>query len=175
MRLSFQLGWLWPTLRTKICHSHLSAFMVLKLYRGLRFGAHLYIWYLDPYKFSSLWGIFCSLANKTNWRGQLVELSNIVKFIGLSCICFEISIYLKLDIRNVTHRVRVSSQSGHSDLLYCEKWVKVIFRHVCPQKIYRAFTFGTRTYKASLVNCTAFRHGWAIFGPLVATNTREWG
>ena len=37
------------------------------------------------------------------------------------------------------------SQSGHLDLLYSQEWVKVIFLHLWPQKIYtgRAFRFGT--------------------------------
>ena len=39
------------------------------------------------------------------------------------------------------------------------------------RQLYRSFRFGTHTYIASVLNCTAFHHGWAIFGPLVATNT----
>ena len=38
---------------------------------------------------------------------------------------------------------RVSSQSGHPDLLNSQEWVKVIFLHLWPQKLYRAFRFGT--------------------------------
>ena len=55
-------------------------------------------------------------------------------------------INLKLGIHLVgsaTHQVRVSSQSGHPDLLYSQEWVNVIFLHLWPQKLYRAFRFGT--------------------------------
>ena len=44
---------------------------------------------------------------------------------------------------SATHQVRVSSQSGHPDLLYSQEWVKVIFLHLWPQKLYRTFRFGT--------------------------------
>ena len=40
-------------------------------------------------------------------------------------------------------KLRVSSQSGHPDLLYTQEWVNVIFLHLWPQKLYRAFRFGT--------------------------------
>ena len=33
--------------------------------------------------------------------------------------------------------------------------------------------FGTRTYIVSVLTTTDFRHGWAIFGPLVDKNTRK--
>ena len=32
-------------------------------------------------------------------------------------------------------------------------------------KLYRAIRFGTHTYIASVMNCTAFHHGWAILAP----------
>ena len=53
-------------------------------------------------------------------------------------------------IGSATHWVRVSSQSGHSDILYRQKWVKVIFLHIWLQKLYRAFRFVTQTYVASV-------------------------
>ena len=74
---------------------------------------------------------------------------------------------------STTHRVKVSSQSGHSDLIYSQKCIKVIFIHKWPQQLYRAFRFGAHTFIASVLNCTAFPHGWAIFGPLLATNTQK--
>ena len=40
-------------------------------------------------------------------------------------------------------KLRVSSQSGYPDLLYSQEWVKVIFLHLWPQKLYRAFRFGS--------------------------------
>ena len=58
---------------------------------------------------------------------------------------------------SATHRVRVSSQSGHSDLLYSKKWVKVIF-----------FIYGLKNYiepsdSASVLTSADFLRGWAIF------------
>ena len=69
----------------------------------------------------------------------------------------------------------MSSRSSHSDILYSQKWVKVFFLHLWPQQLYKAFRFGTHTYIAIVLNCMDFRNGWAIFGPLVATNTQKGG
>ena len=40
-------------------------------------------------------------------------------------------------VGSATHQVEVPSQSGHPDLLYSQEWVKVIFFHLWPQKLYR--------------------------------------
>ena len=76
-------------------------------------------------------------------------------------------------VGSVTRQVRVSFQSGHFDLLYSQKYVKVIFLHSWPQKFYRGLRFGTHTYIVSVLTSTDFRHGWAIFGPLADKNTRK--
>ena len=47
------------------------------------------------------------------------------------------------------HRVRVSLQSAHSDVLYSQTWVKVFFLHLWPQQLYGAFRFGTHTEQVS--------------------------
>ena len=69
--------------------------------------------------------------------------------------------------------LRVSSQLGYSDLLYRQKWVKLIFLHLWPQQLYRAFRFSTHTYIASVLNSTDLCHGWAIIGRLVARNPQK--
>ena len=46
-------------------------------------------------------------------------------------------------VGSATHQVRVSSRSGHPDLLHSQEWVNVIFLHLWPQKLYRAFRFVT--------------------------------
>ena len=69
-------------------------------------------------------------------------------------------------VGSATYRVRVWSQSDLTDLLYSKTRVKVIFLHLWPQQLFRAFTFSTHTNIASVLNCTDFRHGWAIFGPV---------
>ena len=71
------------------------------------------------------------------------------------------------------HQVQVSFQSGHFDLLYSQKQVKVIFLHLWPQKLYRGLRFGKHTNIVSVLISTDFRHGWAIFGPLADKNTRK--
>ena len=74
-------------------------------------------------------------------------------------------------VGGVARQVRVSFQSGHFDLLYSQKWVKVIYLHSWPYKSYRGLRFGTHTYIVSVLILTDFRHGWAIFGPLTDKNT----
>ena len=70
-------------------------------------------------------------------------------------------------VGSATDQVTVSSQLGHYDLLYSQERVRVIFRHLWPQKLYRAFRFCTHTYIASVLTHSPFCHGWAIFYPLV--------
>ena len=51
-------------------------------------------------------------------------------------------------VGSATHQVRVSSQSGHHDLLYSQEWVNVIF-----------FIYGIKNYiePSDLVPCDRFR------------------
>ena len=75
-------------------------------------------------------------------------------------------------IGSATYWVGVSSQLGHADILYRQKWVKVIFLHIRFKIIY-SFQIWYTTYIASVLTRTDFCHGWAIFGPLGATNSRK--
>ena len=83
---------------------------------------------------------------------------------------------------SATHWVRVSLQAGQSDLLYSQK--RVIFLHSWPEKLYRAFKFGTSTYIASVLTRTDFvmarqfvslwwpqTHGRGVSGELPVSRT----
>ena len=74
-------------------------------------------------------------------------------------------------VGGVIRQVRVSFQSGHFDLLYSHKYVKVIYLHSWPYKSYRGLRFGTHAYIVGVLILTDFRHGLAIFGPLMDKNT----
>ena len=93
-------------------------------------------------------------ALKNTWKRELVELPVSEKFSWLFYACFEISIWNLVYthvhlVGSATHQVRISSQSGHADLLYSQKCVKVIFLHLWPEQLYRAFSYGTHTYIVS--------------------------
>ena len=93
-----RIGTLWPTLQAKIGQSHLSAFMALKSYRGLRFGTHTYIVsVLIPTDFRHGWAIFGPLADKNTSKGVILELPASEKFSGLFFYMFW-DISLKLGI-----------------------------------------------------------------------------
>ena len=85
---------------------------------------------LTPIDFRHSWTFFfCPLVETNTWKGGLARLPTSEKFSGLfflhvlrshietSCI------YL---VGGATDQVRVAFQSGHFDLLYRQKWVKVI-------------------------------------------------
>ena len=96
---------LWPTLQPKIGQSHLSAFMALKLFRGLWFGTHTQmVSVLIPNDFCHVWAIFGPLLDKNTRKGELVELPasdtwglNFIRisasgeFSGLFSKCFALS------------------------------------------------------------------------------------
>ena len=65
-------------------------------------------------------------------------------------------------------KLRFSSQSGHPDLLYSQEWVNVIFLHLWPQKLYRAFRFGTLWP----VSCSYPRHSQLTRHSLMLANGR---
>ena len=52
---------------------------------------------------------------------------------------------------SATQSVWVLFQSGRFDLLYSQKWVKVIFLHSWPRKLYRTIRFCTHTYIVSYI------------------------
>ena len=111
------------------------------------------------------WAIFGPLADKNTWKGELVELPASEKFYILFFpTCFE-TWYIHR-VGNATHQVRVSSQSDRLDLLYSQEWVKVIFLHLWPQKLYRAFRFGTLW----LISCSYLRHSQLKWHSLMLPN-----
>ena len=65
-------------------------------------------------------------------------------------------------------KLRFSSQSGHPDLLYSQEWVNVIFLHLWPQKLYRAFRFGTLWP----ISCSYPRHSQLTRHSLMLANGR---
>ena len=135
-------------------------------------------WQIDRPSNGSMWNSY-NFQPVAQWMGYLFT------DLGAEGCCHSLNIlfvhvlryqfetwYIHL-VGSATHRGRVSSQSGHSELLCSQKWVNVIFLHLWLEQLYRAFRFGTPSYIASVLNCTDFCHGWAIFGPLVATNTQK--
>ena len=148
-----------------------------KLYRALRFCTHTYIMsVLNPSDFLHHWAIFGSVADKSNRKGELSRapcLQKVFRTFFVHVLRYQFETWYVHLIGSATHRVGVSSQSGHSVLLYRQKCVKLICLHLCPKKIYRGYRFNTHTYIASVLTRTDFHHGWALFGPLVATNTRR--
>ena len=71
-------------------------------------------------------------------------------------------------VGSATHQVRVSSQSGHPDLLYSQEWVNVIFLHWWPQKSYGVFRFGTLWP----ISCSYPRHSQLTRHSLMLANGR---
>ena len=65
-------------------------------------------------------------------------------------------------------KLRVSSQSGYPNLLYSQEWVKVIFLHLWPQKLYRAFRFGSLWP----ISCSYARHSQLTRHSLKLANGR---
>ena len=65
-------------------------------------------------------------------------------------------------------KLRFSSQLGHPDLLYSQEWVNVIFLHLWPQKLYRAFRFGTLWR----ISCSYPRHSQLTRHSLMLANGR---
>ena len=63
-------------------------------------------------------------------------------------------------------KLRFSSQLGHPDLLYSQEWVNVIFLHLGPQKLYRAFRFGTLWR----ISCSYPRHSQLTRHSLMLAN-----
>ena len=74
---SFILVWtLWLTLQPNIAQIHLSAYMALKLYRGLRFGTHSNSECLDPYWFLSCLGNFWPSGGQKQSKGGVSRAPN---------------------------------------------------------------------------------------------------
>ena len=91
------------------------------------------------------WANFGPLADENTRKGELVELpaSEKLSVFLQHALRYQFeTCYIQL-VGSATHQVRVSSQSGHPDLLYSQEWVNVIFLHLWPQKSYGVFRFGT--------------------------------
>ena len=76
----------------------------------------------------------------------------------------------------VSH-VKFEFHSNRDTLTYftAKNRSKSFFLHSSPKKLYRGLRFGTHTYVVSVLTTTDFRHGWAIFGPLVDKKHSEGG
>ena len=81
---------------------------------------------------------------------------------------YQFETWYKHLVGSATHEIRVSSQSGHPDLLYSQEWVNVIFLHLWPQKLYRAFRFGTLWP----ISCSYPRHSQLTRHSLMLANGR---
>ena len=91
------------------------------------------------------WAISCLGQTKHSEGGVSRAPSQRTAFWTFFNMLWDINLKLPIHILvgSATHQVRVSSQSGHSDLLYSQEWVKVFFLHLWPHELYRAFRFGT--------------------------------
>ena len=136
--------------------------MASKLKRALIFWTHTYILsVMSPTDFHHGWAIFGPLADKNTRKESLAGLPSSKKvpniFVHVLIHVCQFETWYRHRVDSATHGFRVSIQSGPSDLLYSLKWVKVIFPHLWPQKLYRSFRFDTHTYIASILNPTDFR------------------
>ena len=130
---------------------------------------------LIPTDFRHGWAIFGPMEDKNTWKGVLLELPAREKFSGLFCTCFEISVW------NLAY---TSSGLYHtSSLSFIPIWTlwptlqpKIGQSHL---SAYMALIIIQRPqiwYTHSNSECLDpywFCHAWAIFGPLVAKNTRK--
>ena len=115
------------------------------------------------------WAIFGPRADKNTRKGELVELPASEKFSGLflqHALRYQFEIWYIHLVGSATHQVRVSSQSDDPDLLYSPEWIKVIFLHLWPQKLYRAFRFGTLLP----ISCSYPRHSQLTRHSLMLAN-----
>ena len=114
--------------------------------RRHRFSAHTYIVsVLNPSDFRHGLSLFGSVADRTLGRGSLAGLPASEMFSGrfVHVLRYQFETWYIRLIASATYRVGVSTQFGHFDLFYSQKWVKVIFLNIWLQKLYRDFRFGT--------------------------------
>ena len=118
-----------------------------KLYRGLRFSTHTYIvsvltstdFFVMVGQFLALWPLKHSEEGVNRALSQQTVFWNFFQH----ALRYQFWIWYIHLVGSATHQVRFSSWSGHPDLLYSQAWVKVIFLHLWPQELYRAFRFCT--------------------------------
>ena len=122
------------------------------IYRGLRFGRHTYIVsVLTTTDFRHGWAIFGPLADKNTPEGVVSRAPSQRKVFwtfNQHALRYQFETWYIHLVGSATHQVRVSSQSGHLDLLYSQEWVNVIF-----------FIYGIKNYiePSDLVPCDRFR------------------
>ena len=116
------------------------------------------------------WAIFGPLADKNTRKGELVAPSQRTAFWTFfqHALRYQFETWYIHLVGSVTHQV--SSQSGHPDIhvLYSQEWVEVIFLHLWPQKLYRAFRFGTLWP----ISCSYPRHSQLARHSLMLANGR---
>ena len=109
------------------------------------------------------------MVEKIHWEEGVHQGSRPAKSFPDFCTCFEISSRRCHTSHSSFIRIRsrrriLQPKKGNSNFSSC-----------MASKLYKAFRFDTHTYIVSVLTPSDFRHGWAIFHPLVATNTRKGG
>ena len=117
------------------------------------------------------WAIFGPLPDKNTPKGGVSRAPSQRKVFWIffqHALRYQFETWYIHLVGSATHQVRVSSQSGHPDILYSQEWVNVIFLHLWPQKLYKAFRFGTLW----LILCSYPRHSQLTRHSLMLANGR---
>ena len=145
--------------------------------RGIRIGTHTYIASdLTPTDFDLRHGwTILALWRTKSLGGGSQKSSQPVKcfpdfFVNILRYHFE-TWYIYL-VGSATHRVKSFITIG---LLWPRLQAKMghVFFFIYGLNKYTELSDLVHTYIASVLNCTDFCHGWAIFGPLVAISTQK--
>ena len=122
-----------------------------KLYRGLRFGTHTYIVsVLTTNDFRHGWAIIWPSGGQKHSEGVVSRAPSQRKVFWTfyqHALRYQFETWYIHLVGSATHQVKVSSQSGHRDLLYSQEWVNIIF-----------FIYGIKNYikPSDLVPCDRF-------------------
>ena len=166
------IGTLWPTLQPKIGQSHFSAFQASKLYRGLRFGTHTYIVsVLTTTDFRHGWAIFGPLADKKHSEGGVSRAPSQRKVFWTffqHALRYQFETWYIHLVGSATHQVKIFITVGSPWPTLQPRMVNVIFLHLWPQKLYRAFRFGTLWP----ISCSYPRHSQLTRHSLMLANGR---
>ena len=115
------------------------------------------------------WAIFCPLADKKHSEGGVDRAPSQRKVFWTffqHALRYQFETWYIHLVGSATHQVKIFITVGHPDLLYSQEWVNVIFLHLWPQKLYRAFRFGTLW----LVSCSYPRHSQLTRHSLMLAN-----